>query len=91
MSHTPSSSPTVGKPFDPRNNSLNLIRLCLALLVLFAHTYFLIGQPTGPTYGGLHGGEWAVAAFFALSGYLIAGSAMRHAPGTYLLNRAYGQ
>ena len=88
MSHTPSSSPTVGKPFDSRHNSLNLIRLCLALLVLFAHTYFLIGQPTGPTYGGLHGGEWAVAAFFALSGYLIAGSAMRHATGTYLLNRA---
>lgn len=29
-----------GKPFDPGKNSLNLIRLLLASLVLFAHTYF---------------------------------------------------
>ncbi|MFC4222943.1 acyltransferase family protein [Lysinibacter cavernae] len=78
----------LGRPFDQRNNSLNLIRLLLALLVLFAHTYFLIGAGPGPLYGGIHYGTWAVAGFFVISGYLITGSTIRNPLGSYLLNRA---
>ena len=65
---------TLLEAFDPRHNSLNLIRLLLALAVLVAHCFMLggfgglpIGDRTG--VGGL-----AVMGFFALSGFLVAGS-----------------
>ncbi|WP_167494122.1 acyltransferase family protein [Microbacterium hydrothermale] len=56
--------------FDPRANSLNALRLALALLVLVAHAAELGGygrelQPLG---------AWAVTGFFCISGYLITGS-----------------
>ena len=78
-----------GKPLDPRNNSLNLIRLILASTVLFAHTYFIIGLPptSQPLLGGQHLGVWSVAGFFALSGYLITASRQRTDFGRFLLLR----
>jgi len=56
--------------FDPRANSLNALRLGLALLVLVAHAAELGGygrdlQPLG---------AWAVVGFFCISGYLITAS-----------------
>lgn len=74
-----SKLPYFGKPLDPKKNSLNLIRLVLASSVLFAHTYFIIGLPpeNQPLLGGQHMGVWAVAGFFALSGYLITASRLR--------------
>lgn len=64
---------TIGGRLDPRSNSLNAVRLGLALLVLIAHSWELGGyglqtQPLGP---------WAVAGFFCISGYLIALSRQR--------------
>lgn len=60
----------LGSTFDPKANSLNALRLALALLVLVAHSAELGGygrdlQPLG---------AWAVAGFFCISGYLITAS-----------------
>lgn len=77
-----------GKPLDPRNNSLNLIRLILALMVLFAHSFFVVGAGTGPGFRGENLGGWAVAGFFGISGYLITGSRFNNRIGPYLVHRA---
>lgn len=94
MNHTsPTSasmkSPRFGSPLDPRRNSLNLIRLLLASVVLFAHSFFIIGldTPSQPLLGGQHLGGWAVAGFFAISGYLITASRQRTGFADFLLLR----
>ena len=58
------------------NDNLNAIRLCLAMLVLFSHSFALLGLPQ-PEALGWDFGSHAVHAFFAVSGYLIVGSYMR--------------
>lgn len=68
-------------------NSLNLVRLVLASLVIVSHTW-----PIG-AFGKQWGGEpplghWAVGGFFCLSGFLIAGSRMRLGVVRYLWNRS---
>jgi peptidoglycan/LPS O-acetylase OafA/YrhL len=55
-------------------NGLNAVRLGLAWLVLFAHSWPLSGSGNGPMLGGETAGTAAVAGFFAISGYLITGS-----------------
>lgn len=61
---------SLGSAFDPRANSLNALRLALALLVLVAHGAELGGY--GRSLQPL--GTWAVAGFFCVSGYLITAS-----------------
>lgn len=60
------------------NNSLGLIRLVLASLVIFDHAFPLGGFGADPikvlTQGQASLGSLAVAGFFAISGYLIAKS-----------------
>ncbi len=73
---------------DVRNNSLNLVRLVLALLVLVAHGYYLSGEGTGPTLRGENLGGWAVFGFFTISGYLITASRFANGFLRYLLLRA---
>lgn len=73
-------------PLDPRRNSLNLIRLVLALAVLVSHGWALSGYPE-PEPGGEKIGTWAVFGFFALSGYLITGSRLTSPLSSYLLRR----
>ena len=78
---------TIGSAFDPRANSLNLLRLVFATTVIFSHALDL----------GLYGNDWildrttigtvAVYGFFAISGFLIAGSAERNTTGRYLWQR----
>lgn len=65
--------------FNPRNNSIGFIRLCLASLVIVSHAYplgGLFGMEIG--YRISHGqadlGGFAVDGFFIMSGFLIAGS-----------------
>lgn len=72
---------------DPRSNGLNLIRLGLALAVLFSHSFSLSGRTDGPAWAGESLGGWAVIGFFAVSGYLITGSRLRSTGGRYLINR----
>ena len=71
---------------DPRDNSLNLIRLLLASAVLVSHSFPLAGLPE-PTFAGTTLGGWAVIGFFSISGYLITGSRWRTPFGSYLVHR----
>lgn len=76
-----------GRELDPRNNSLNLIRLVLASTVLFAHAYYIAGMGVGPHIDGENLGGWAVFGFFTISGYLITASRLGNNLGTYLVHR----
>lgn len=76
-----------GTPYPYRKNSLNLFRLILAALVLFAHAFYIAGAGEGPHLHGENLGGWAVAGFFVLSGFLITRSRLRTKPGDYLLHR----
>lgn len=77
----------VGKPFDSRNNSLNLIRLLLAFTVLVHHSWPLTGSDYEPGFAGETLGGWAIAGFFVISGYLITASRYTHGLGDYLVHR----
>lgn len=75
--------------FDPRANTLNFIRLCLAVSVIVWHSFPLTGHDVG--YAPLRQflGEVGVDGFFAISGYLIVASWMRDPHwGRYLRARA---
>ncbi|MGO2539725.1 MAG: acyltransferase family protein [Specibacter sp.] len=76
-----------GTLLDPRNNSLNLIRLVLAFAVLVHHCWPLAGRHGEPIFAGDTLGGWAVAGFFGISGYLITSSRWSNALGPYLVNR----
>lgn len=80
---------TLGEGLRCEGNSLNAIRLSLALAVLVSHSWPLSGRASDePTYAGLHLGGWAVAGFFVISGCLIAGSRSRTDLRTFLSRRA---
>lgn len=79
------SSPSLGTALSGRDNSLSAVRLGLAAAVILAHAWPL---------GGYGASAWerlgtiGVAGFFALSGFLIAGSRMRSDFRPYLARRA---
>ncbi len=84
----------VGKPvartlgqFDPRHNSLNALRLVLAGLVIVSHAWPLGGFGPDPQWGDFTIGTWAVAGFFAISGWLIMGSRLESGLTSYLWRR----
>lgn len=81
------TAPTGIRAFPHSRNSLNMFRLILAAVVLFAHAFYITGNGTGPMLHGENLGGWAVAGFFVLSGFLIMGSRMRHSPGEFLVHR----
>lgn len=65
--------------FDPRSNSLNAVRLVLALSVVVSHSWALAGAGPEPELGEANLGVWAVFGFFGISGYLISRSRLsRH-------------
>ena len=79
---------TIGEALDPKHNSLNFLRLVLALIVVVAHTaqagWFLnIKAGVGTTSFG----QIAVYGFFGISGYRNCGSAMKNGTGRYLWQR----
>jgi peptidoglycan/LPS O-acetylase OafA/YrhL len=67
--------------FDPKRNAFGFLRLALAILVIFSHTFPLGGfgpEPLVTLTQGRHTiGLVAVAMFFVLSGFLITRSASR--------------
>ncbi len=80
--------PTIGDSLSSRHNSLNFLRLVLAVSVIAAHAVDL-----GNFYGNWSFsnettlGTVAVYGFFGISGYLIAGSVLAHSAGRYLWQR----
>jgi len=80
---------TLGSAFDPRRNSLNFIRLCLATTVILSHAFaFRRGVEFGKFWNSKSDlGTIAVFGFFGISGFLIAGSALRNHVGRYLWQR----
>jgi len=92
MASKPTRSPaqpaaTLAERFDPRHNSLNALRLLLATLVIISHAWPIGGFGPDPTIGGVGLGGWAVAGFFAISGYLITSSRFRSQLPQYLWRR----
>jgi len=79
--------PTLGQAYSSRHNSLNFLRLVLALAVVIDHAYGLGGYGSLPEFHGTSIGTLAVYGFFGISGFLIAGSAERNSPGRYLWQR----
>lgn len=79
--------PTLADRLSGRDNALNLVRLVLALLVIVAHTWDVGGFGLGPLPGGMSLGGWAVAGFFAISGYLVLGSRLSATFQDYLTRR----
>lgn len=80
-------APQFGSRLDPRKNSLNLIRLILAFMVLLAHSWHVVGDGNGWGFRGENLGGWAVAGFFGISGYLITASRFSSGIGRYLVHR----
>lgn len=78
---------TIGTRLDPRANSLNAIRLVLAVTVIVSHSWPIGEYGRTPTHGGFAPGGWAVDAFFVLSGYLITGSRLNNDLASYLKRR----
>ncbi|WP_394255892.1 acyltransferase family protein [Pseudoclavibacter helvolus] len=77
--------PTLREALSTRDNSLNFLRLCLAAAVILGHPWTIGGFENSPFP---EPGTWAVNGFFAISGYLIAGSRMRTALPGFLWRRA---
>lgn len=79
---------TIGNSFDVRNNSLNFLRVVLAIAVIISHSWPIGGWGPDPRFGDSGVGHWAVAGFFAISGYLVTGSRVGLDFRNYLLRRA---
>lgn len=77
----------IGHTFDPRRNALNLMRVGLACVVILAHAWQIGGWEPRPHLGDIELGAAAVAAFFAVSGFLITGSAVRLPFPSFLVRR----
>lgn len=78
-------STPIGSGLSSRDNSLNAVRLILAAAVILAHSWTLGGYDSS-TLKWI--GDNSVNGFFALSGFLIAGSRLRNGFGHYLWRRA---
>ena len=79
---------TLAEAFDPRANSLNLLRLLFAALVLVSHSFPIGGFAGEPMLGGGSLGAFSVDAFFVISGFLITRSWLTSASaGRYLWRR----
>ena len=83
----PSGAHNLEATFDPRRNSLNALRLALALLVVVSHCKSISGRGPDFRLGGTTLGTWAVFGFFIISGFLITRSRERRTPGRYLWDR----
>ncbi len=86
------SLPSLADRFNGRANSINFLRIMLALSVLVSHSWPLglghgdLGERE--TWGQSDVGTLSVYGFFLLSGFLITGSALRFSLPRYFWHRA---
>lgn len=75
--------------FDPKRNSLNFLRLVLATCVLVSHAAGLgqFGSGWVVILNGTSLAQFALYGFFVISGFLLAGSAMRGGSVAYMWRR----
>jgi peptidoglycan/LPS O-acetylase OafA/YrhL len=78
---------SLGDTYRSRANSLNFLRLVLAFAVLLSHSVSLDRQRDWASVHSTQLGSIAVFGFFAISGFLIAGSAERNGTGRFLWQR----
>jgi peptidoglycan/LPS O-acetylase OafA/YrhL len=88
MGNRSGHSQTVARSFDRRRNSLNAIRLLLAVLVVVSHSWAIGGFGPEPSLGGAHLGTWSVLGFFCISGYLITASRLGSTSARFYKARA---
>jgi peptidoglycan/LPS O-acetylase OafA/YrhL len=74
--------------FPDRGNSLNALRLALAVLVIVSHAWPIGGFGADPRLGDATLGEIAVAGFFTVSGWLILQSRLAGRLPGFLWRRA---
>ena len=70
-----------------RNNSLNLLRLIFAIMVLVGHSYFIPKFEYNIPQPAIYFITLAVPLFFVVSGYLITGSAIKNSFKTFIIKR----
>lgn len=68
---------SIKEAFDPRNNSLNALRLVFSLLVIAGHAQPLAFGDDARRLGSLSYQDMPVDAFFVISGFLITSSRLR--------------
>ena len=92
--HGESGPPTLRDEFDPRRNSLTMMRHALAALVAISHALAVAfgWQPRfhdDPVLGPTYLGDLAVDGFFVVSGFLVTMSYLRLGSiGRYLWHRS---
>lgn len=69
-----------------RSDNFTLMRLAFACMVIYSHSYAVLGQPE-PVFLGRSLGTFAVDSFFALSGYLVCGSFLNTSRSSFVLRR----
>ncbi len=81
---------TFATRFDPSNNNFDLLRIILAIVVVFSHCFSLKGldwEPIGSYFHYGFGGALAVDGFLVISGFLVTRSLCERSVEDYVFAR----